>query len=75
MQCVVIRATDLRAKSGIRDTENAGDIGNAWYMLGAASARHGKLSDSAGMKYDLSVKLPKLDVTGSIPVARSKFLT
>ncbi|TAJ98373.1 hypothetical protein EPO44_11715 [bacterium] len=62
---------DLRAKFGIKDTENTGDIGNAWCMVGAASPRHGKVSDNAGMKCRRSVEFPKLDVAGSIPVARS----
>lgn len=54
----------MRANFGINDAENVGDIGNTWCMAGAVSMRQGKLSDSAGMKCDRSVELPKLDVAG-----------
>ncbi len=64
----------MRAKYGIKDMETGGDIGNAWYMVGAASARHRKLWDNVGMKYEHLVEFPKLDVAGSIPVARSIFI-
>ena len=63
----------MRAKFGIKDMENAGDSGNVWWMVGLVSARHGKVPDSAGMKCRTSVEFPKLDVAGSIPVARSNF--
>ena len=65
----------MRAKLGITDTENVEDIGNTWCMAGVAATRHGKLSDSSGMKRDRSVELPKLDVAGSIPVARANCLS
>ena len=64
----------MRAKSGIKDAENTGDSGNVWWTVGRVSARHGKVSDNAGMKSDCSTELSKLDVAGSIPVARSKIL-
>lgn len=64
---------DMRAKIGIKDTENTGDSGKVWWTVGRVSARHGKVSDNAGMKCQRSVELPKLDVAGSIPVARSNF--
>ena len=63
----------MRAKFGIKDTENTGDSGKVWWMVGRVSARHGKVSDNAGMKCPKSVELPKLDVAGSVPVARSIF--
>ena len=57
---------DMRAKFGINDTENTGEIGNVWWTVGRVSARHGKVSDKSGMKCSKSVELPKLDVAGSI---------
>jgi len=63
----------MRAKFGIKDMENAGDSGKVWWTVGRVSTRHGKVSDNAGMKCPKSVEFPKLDVAGSIPVARSKF--
>jgi hypothetical protein len=65
----------MRAKFGIKDTGNAGDSGNVWCTGGRVSARHGKVSDNAGMKCPKSVEFPKLDVAGSIPVARSNFFS
>ena len=56
----------MRAKFGIKDTENTGDSGKVWWTVGRASARHGKVSDSAGMKCPKSVEFPKLDAAGSI---------
>jgi|GEM_PF-4714871 len=56
----------MRAKFGIKDTENTGDSGKVWWTVGRVSARHGKVSDSAGMKCDLSVEFPKPDAAGSI---------
>jgi len=55
----------MRAKFGIKDTENMGDVGKLCCMVGAVTARGGKVSDNAGMKYPKSVELPKLDVAGS----------
>ena len=55
----------MRAKSGIKDAENTGDSGNVWWTVGRVSARHGKVSDNAGMKCRTSVEFFKLDVTGS----------
>ena len=67
---------DMRAKFEIKGTENAGDSGKVWWTVGRVSARRGKVSDNVGMKCDRSAELPKLDVAGSIPVARSnKFLS
>jgi len=63
----------MRAKFGIKDTENTGDSGKVWWTVGRVSARHGKVSDNAGMKCRTSVEFPKPDVAGSIPVARSNF--
>jgi hypothetical protein len=51
----------MRAKLGITGTENMGDIGNIWCVAGAATTRHGKLLDGAGMKCDRSVEFPKMD--------------
>jgi hypothetical protein len=62
----------MRAIFGIKDARSTGDRGKVWWTVGRASARRGKVSDSPGMNYDLLVELPKLDVTGSIPVAHSK---
>jgi hypothetical protein len=64
----------MRAKFGINLTGNEGEFRNVWCKVGGASARHRKFSDSQGMNCGLSVELPKLDVTGSIPVARSIIL-
>ena len=55
----------MRAKSGIKDAENTGDSGKVWWTVGRVSARHGKVSDNAGMKCRTSVEFFKLDVTGS----------
>jgi len=63
----------MRAKIGIKDTENTGDIRRLWCTVGGATARHGNVSDNAGMKCRTSVEFPKPDVAGSIPVARSNF--
>ena len=56
----------MRAKFGIKDTENTGDSGKVWWTVGRVSARHGKVSDNAGMKCRTSVEFPKPDVAGSI---------
>jgi hypothetical protein len=69
---VGIRERDIRAKFGINDTESIDEIGNVCWTIGAVSVRHGKVSDGAGMNHDLSIARPKLDVTGSVPVARAK---
>lgn len=61
----------MRAKFGNKDTENTVDSGKVWWRVGRVSVRHGKVSDSAGMKCPRSVEFPKPDVAGSIPVARS----
>jgi len=55
----------MRAKFGIKDRENGGHSGKVWWTVGRVSARHGKVSDSAGMKYPKSVEFSKLDVAGS----------
>jgi hypothetical protein len=65
----------MRAKFGIKNAGNTGDIGKVLWTVGRVSARHGEVSDSAGMKCSKSVELPKLDVTGSIPVAHSKIFS
>ena len=56
----------MRAKFGIKGMENTGGSGKVWWTVGRASARHGKVSDNAGMKCCRSVEFPKLDVAGSI---------
>jgi len=63
----------MRATFGFNDTENTGDSGKVWGTIGRVSARHGNVSDNAGMKCRTSVEFPKPDVAGSIPVARSNF--
>ena len=55
----------MRAKFGIKDTENGGYSGKVWRTVGRVNARHGKVSDNAGMKWPKSVEFPKLDVAGS----------
>ncbi len=65
----------MRAKSEIKNMENMGNIGKVWCMIVPASARHRKLWDNVGMKYEHLVEFPKLDVAGSIPVARSNFFS
>ena len=64
----------MRAKFGIDDMESVGKIGNFCSSIENPSPRHGKVSDNAGMNYVCWADLPKLDVAGSIPVARSKIL-
>ena len=56
----------MRASFVIMDAENDGAGGKVWWTVGCVSARHGKVSDNAGMKCPKSVELPKLDVAGSI---------
>ena len=56
----------MRAKFGIKDTGNAGEIGKVWWRVGRVSTRHGKVSDNAGMKCLKSVEFSRLDVAGSI---------
>jgi len=58
-------AENIRAKSGISDKEIAGTSRNLEGTAGSVSARHGKVSDNAGMKCPRSVEFPKLDVAGS----------
>ena len=70
----MIRVTDIRAKFGIKDTEYTGDSGKVWWTVGRVSARHGKVSDNAGMKCPKSVDFPKPNFAGSILVARSKLI-
>ncbi len=62
----------MRAKFGISDMETVGEIGNLCRSVEAISVRRGKVSDTTGMNCDSLAELPKLDVAGSIPVARSK---
>ena len=46
-------------------SRNTGEIRKVCWMVAAASARHGKVSDNAGMKCRTSVEFPKLDAAGS----------
>ena len=62
----------MRENLGIKDAENVGEMRKVCSTAEAASASREKLSYTEGINYACSVELPKLDVTGSIPVARSK---
>jgi hypothetical protein len=64
----------MRAKFGIKNTQNAGVIGMLLRGVRASSAQPGKVSDWAGIGRNYSIDLPKLDVAGSTPVARSNIL-
>jgi hypothetical protein len=62
----------MRAKFGIKAAENEGDIGQLRFTVRGASVRDRNVSDSEGINYARLFDLPKLDVAGSTPVARSK---
>ncbi len=61
----------IGANSGIKEVENTGEVGNVGFGVGTISMQYGKLSDRRGVSKVVSIELPKLDVAGSIPVARS----
>ena len=65
----------MGAKFGMYDAEDMGDGRKAFVCLGAVSVRDRKLREGEGMNDDPLVELPKLDVAGSIPVARSRILS
>lgn len=64
----------MRGKFGINDMGSVGDNGNVYCSVRAVIVRDDKGWDSKGMKWKHSVELPKPDVAGSVPVARSNFL-
>jgi hypothetical protein len=64
----------MRENFGIKEVENVGEMRKVRLATGAVSVGRGKLSYAGGMNSGCSGVLPKLDVTGSTPVARSKLL-
>lgn len=59
------------AEFGISDAESVGEIGNLCSSFETPSARRGNVSDNTGINYVCGAEFPKLDVAGSISVARS----
>ena len=54
--------------------EKAGELGNGLYLIGIVSRLCITDWDNAGRRCISFAELPKLDVAGSTPVARSKIL-
>jgi hypothetical protein len=64
----------MRANFGKVEVDNSGKVGMGWAIEKRRSGRKGKSLDREGIEFDSLLELPKLDVAGSTPVARSKIL-
>ena len=64
----------MRANFGKVEVDNSDKIRMGRAIERRRSGRKRKSLDREGIEFNSLLELPKLDVTGSIPVARSKIL-